>query len=534
MRDVIKNAIKSGPIPEMRQWRKVSRKNLTRAERVMKFIETFVFVPEGPLVGQPLRLMDFQEAFIYAIYDNDVATATAILSMARKNGKTALLAALILAHLVGPEAVRNSQLVSGAQSRAQASLVRNLAVKSYMQSKTLRKYVASKEYLKKLVGLPLNTEYVSLSSEASSNLGISPIFALLDELGQVKGEVNAFVEAITSSQGAHSDPLLIAISTQAPSDADLLSTWIDDAIVAGDPSIVCHVYEAEEKADLLDRKAWEASNPALGIFRNEKDLSKQLQKASRLPSLESSARNLLLNQRVSLERLFVPASVWKKNGEEPDLDLFRDSSRKIAIGLDLSARNDLTAAVLSVMDDNEKVHVWPFVFCPAEGVEERAKRDRAPYDAWVAQGLLIPIGGMSMDYKQVATYLKSEIGDIDVDIVAFDRWRIDLFNEACKEVGIFTESEWKKVGQGFKDQSPSLENLMSLMLAGSVRHGLHPLLNMAASNAIAVNDPTGATKLDKSKSTQRIDPLIAMHQSVFAITEGSVGEGSVDVNAMIG
>lgn len=536
MRDIVKNAIKSGPVPKIRQWRRIKDPSkLTRAERNMKFIETFVMVPEGPLIGKPMRLLDFQEAFIYAIYDNETETATAILSIARKNGKTALLAALILVHLVGPEAVRNTQLVSGAQSRTQASIVRNLAVKSYMQSPVLRKYVESKEYLKKLIGLPRNTEYVSLSKDAKSNLGISPIFALLDEVGQVKGEVDPFVEAITSSQGAHDNPLLVAISTQAPSDADLLSTWIDDAIVAGDPTIVCHVYAAEENADLLDEKGWAAANPALGIFRNKIDLKKQLRKASRLPALESSARNLLLNQRVSLERLYVPATVWKRNIGEPNFELFRDPTRLVSMGLDLSARNDLTAAVMAVKDDEEKIHVWPYVFCPSEGIEERAKRDRAQYPAWVKTGKLIPLGGMSMDYKQIVTFLKAELADkgVVVDVVNFDRWRIEQFKEACSEQGLFGDVDWKPVGQGFRDQSPSLENLMSILLAKNLHHGLHPLLNMAISNAIAVTDPTGAVKLDKSKSTQRIDPLIAMHQAVFAVSEGNTTD-RVDVKSMIG
>lgn len=96
---------------------------MTRGERVIAFIERFCVVPEGKLIGQPMRLDPFQKLFILDIYDNPVGTDMAILSIARKNGKTGLIAGILLAHLVGPEAVQNSQIVSGALSREQASIV---------------------------------------------------------------------------------------------------------------------------------------------------------------------------------------------------------------------------------------------------------------------------------------------------------------------------------------------------------------------------------------------------------------------------
>src|SRR5690606_39493030 len=63
-----------------------------------------------------------------------------------------------------------------------------------------------------------------------------------------------------------------------------------------------HVYEAPKGCDLLDVEAWKAANPALGLFRSEDDLREQMQQAARMPSMRNTARNLLLNQRVSLDR----------------------------------------------------------------------------------------------------------------------------------------------------------------------------------------------------------------------------------------
>jgi hypothetical protein len=79
-------------------------KKQTRGERVIAFVERYCIVPDGSLVGKPMRLLPFQKRFIVRVYDNPHGTRRAYLSIARKNGKTGLIAALVLAHLVGPEA----------------------------------------------------------------------------------------------------------------------------------------------------------------------------------------------------------------------------------------------------------------------------------------------------------------------------------------------------------------------------------------------------------------------------------------------
>jgi phage terminase large subunit-like protein len=108
----------------------------TRGEKVCAFIERYCLIPEGSKVGQPIKLLDFQRKFVLDVYDNPAGTSRAYLSVARKNGKSALIAAIVLAHLVGPEAKQNSQIISGARSRDQASLVFKLAAKMRANCKT--------------------------------------------------------------------------------------------------------------------------------------------------------------------------------------------------------------------------------------------------------------------------------------------------------------------------------------------------------------------------------------------------------------
>jgi phage terminase large subunit-like protein len=529
----IANAIACGPTPPMRDWRTIYDEGgeLTQAETVMAFAEEYLRIPDGIKVGQPLHLELFQEVFIYAIFDNEVLTTEAILSVARRNGKSFIIAIIILAYLVGPLAVPFATVASAANSRDQAALIFRMMVNMINQSPELQALTKIVPSAKHITGLTQGTEYYAMSAEAKTGHGQSLLVVVLDESGQIRGPTNDYVEMLQTSQGSYENPLFITISTQAPSDADYLSVLIDDSIRDQTPSTVTHLYCAPPEADVLDEEYWKYANPGLDIFRARGDLSKKLHAASRLPAKEAGARNLLLNQRVSLDSLWLAPRVWKSCSEAPDLDVFRNNP--VSIGIDLSQRNDLTAAVLAASDENNIIHLLPFVFCPTQGIVERAKRDRAPYDSWVRDGFMFPIGSATIDYEHFAVHMRDALDDLDIEVatIEFDRWRIKEFQSACERVGFASFAEWNEIGQGYKDFSPRCEAFQSLLLDGRIRHGGHPLLNMAAANSIAVRDPAGSIKLDKNKSTQRIDPLVAAVMAAFPVSEGS--DAGFDVAAMI-
>ncbi len=485
----------------------------------MRFMESWLIVAEGSLIGQPFKLDLFQQVFLYAVYDNPRTTRRAFLSMARKNGKTALIAGIVAAHIIGPEARRNTQIRSGAQSREQAALVFEHAKKMLQMTPALDGLYKPVSSHKSILGINLNVDFRSISAEASTAHGLSPVLAILDEIGQIIGPVDPFVDAITTSQGAHDDPLLIAISTSAASDADLFSVWCDDAERSDDPHNVCHVYSAEPECDLLDEKQWRYANPALGNFRNRLDLENQLKQASRLPTLEAGARNLLLNQRVSLVNKWLAPSVWKANKAKPDWQVFQEYGAYI--GLDLSQRKDLTCAVLAQKDEDGFTHLWCFAFTPLDGIKERSKQDRIPYDQWVRDGLMYGVPGKTVDYDWVAQFLKKEVADKGVEILSieFDRWRIAEFKKACERAEFITWTVFNEVGQGYKDQSPRIDAFETALLQDKIKHGNHPLLTLGASSAIAIKDPAGNKKLDKSKSSNKIDTIVASVMAAYPLLQ---------------
>lgn len=489
---------------------------MTRAGKVIQFIEKYCVTPDGAHVGKRLVLADFQKDFIKAVYDNEHGTRRAYLSIARKNGKSGLIAGLLLAHLVGPEAVLNSQIVSGAMSRDQAALVFNLAAKMVQLSPKLANIVRIVPSGKRLLGIPLNTEYKALAADGKTAHGLSPVLAILDEMGQVRGPQSDFIDAITTSQGAHANPLMLVISTQAATDADLLSIWLDDAQTSNDPRIVSHVYAAPADCDLMDKSAWEAANPALRLFRSEDDLAEQMKQAQRMPSMENSARNLLLNQRVSTESPFVSPDVWKSCG-----GIVSDfGNNPVYAGLDLSARTDLTALVIIGKVDG----VWqvqPHFWTPEQGIADRAHKDRSPYDVWARQGLLHTTPGATVDYEYVAQQIVEILADLNTQAIAYDRWRMDLMMREFDRLGVTLPL--MPFGQGFKDMSPALDTVEAELLNGRVAHAMHPVLTMCAANAVVTKDPAGNRKLDKGRATGRIDGMQAM-----AMAFGAAGGAEVE------
>jgi hypothetical protein len=224
------------------------------AADVVAFVEQVCFIPEGKHVGEKLKLYDWQKREIERIYDNPAGTRRAILSFGRKNGKTTFAACLLLAHLCGPPAKRrpNSQLFSAAQSRDQAAIIFSLAAKMVRMNPMLSRVVTIRETAKELICSELGTRYRALSADGPTAFGLSPAMVIHDELGQVRGPRSPLYEALETATGAQQSPLSIIISTQAPTDAELLSVLIDDALAGHDPHTVVSLYTAPIDLDPFD------------------------------------------------------------------------------------------------------------------------------------------------------------------------------------------------------------------------------------------------------------------------------------------
>jgi phage terminase large subunit-like protein len=282
-----------------------------RAQAVIDFIERLT-IPSGTNQGKPFKLDAFQKAFIRDIYEPHVgnrrAVRRAILSMARKNGKTALIAAIVLAHLVGPEAIVHGEIYSAANDRDQAGIVFKFARQIVDLEPELRAVLDVVPSTKTMVARRTASIYRAVSAEAGTKHGYLPSLVIYDELAQAKNR--ELYDVLDTSFGAREEPLFITISTQSNDPEHVLSKLIDDGLSGVDPTIVCHLYAAARDCDLDDEVQWKKANPALDSFRDREDLATAIRKAIRMPAEEPKVRNLFLNQRVAPIAALISRQEW--------------------------------------------------------------------------------------------------------------------------------------------------------------------------------------------------------------------------------
>lgn len=231
-----------------------------------------------------------------------------------------------------------------------------------------------------------------------------------------------------------------------------------------------------------------------------------------MPSSENTFRNLCLNQRVSTVSPFISRDVWKSCGGQ----VLEFGDTPVFAGIDLSARTDLTALIIigKIMG---VWHVKSLFWTPENGLIDRSKRDRQPYDLWVKQGYMQTTPGATVDYEYVAHDMAEIFTQLNVQGIAYDRWRIDLMRREFDKIGL--ELPLFEFGQGFKDMSGAIDSLEAELLNGRVAHGSHPVLTMCAANAVIAKDPAGNRKLNKHKATGRIDGIVAMAMAFGAASK---------------
>ncbi|MDO1559814.1 terminase large subunit [Brevundimonas sp. 2R-24] len=490
-------------------------RNAGRAQRVIDFIEKLSLAP-----GVPFKLREWQRKFIRDIYEpidperpGKRRTRRAVFSVARKNGKTEIAAAIILAHLIGPEAEYRGQIYSAANDREQAGFVFDVVRKFIDLSPGLREYLTvvpstKTVFVKRSDVKAAGSKFRALSADAGTKHGLNASLVVYDELAQSKNR--ELYDTLRTSQGARAEPLFLAISTQSNDPSSVMSELIDFGLSGKDPTTVCHLYAAPEGCDLLDEEAWRAANPALGDFRDIHEIRTLAKEAKALPTAEQNFRLLYLNQRVSQHASLITAADWKACEASFEFE----PGEPIYLGLDMSVRTDLTALVAVSALDGSRVKAW--FWKPGDYLDEHTTRDRVRYDLFAANNLLFAPEGRSIDPQAVALRVADLVGRYDVRGLAYDRWRIDEFLRCLDAIGLEAQEgegaglRLVRWGQGFGDMAPAIDAFEHAVLEGDLQHDGHPLLTFCVMNALAVSDAAGNRKLDKAKSRFRIDGAVAL------------------------
>lgn len=482
-------------------------RGLSRAERVIRFVEG-LDITSGKDAGKRLKLRPWQREIIKELYATNATgkrkVRQAVVSMARKNGKSALAAALALCHLVGPEAVQRGQVVSAASDRAQAALIFNELQAFALAHEEIVERLVFRIFNKTVEDTLTGSTFAALSADHRKAHGLSPVVAICDEVAQWPGR--ELLDALRTGQGAHNEPLLLAISTRSPDPDNPLEELLRYGEEADDPHFASFVFSAPLDADPWDEQTWLAANPGLGDFRDIDDIRMQARQAQRLPSLESSFRAYILNQPVVADDRFIGPVDW---------DACAGTAEAVGPcygGLDLSSgANDLTAFAL-YWPETGLLRCWAFL--PKEVLDQKAHEDRADYRVWANLGHIIPTPGRAIDRAWLGAWIARQTAGLNLQAIASDRWGLADLEAVFDREGIVLPMA--PHGTGYKDMAPAVTGFEAAVLDGKLKHGANPLLRWAIANVCIDTDPSGNRKPAKDRSRGRIDPAVAAIEAVSA------------------
>lgn len=478
----------------------------------VNFFERLLVHSKGEWAGQAFELQPWQRddiirpLFGWKRADGTRKFRTAYIEIPRKNGKSTLGAGIALCLLFADDEP-GAQVYSAAVDRAQAAIVFDEAKNMVTAAPELAR--RSQVYKRSITVDSTRSAYHVLSADAYSKHGLNPSGVIFDELhAQPNREL---WDVLKTGMGARRQPLLVAITTAGYDRNSICWEQHEYArqVLAGvidDPTFFGYIAAAEETDNWQDPATWRKANPSLGVTVKEEFLANEARLATETPAYENTFRRLYLSQWTQQETRWLPLDKWDLCGQEP-VDAERLRGRVCYAGLDLASTTDIAALVLVFPDDEEPVgyDVLPFFFIPGDNIIDRVRRDRVPYDAWVRAGLITATEGNVIDYKAILVALDELAQTYDIKELAYDRWGATKLIQDLVEAGM----EVIPFGQGFASMSPPTKELLNLVLAGRLRHGGHPVLRWMADNAVVRQDPAGNIKPDKSKSSERIDGIVA-------------------------
>ena len=379
---------------------------------------------------------------------------------------------------------------------------------------------------KRIVYLPTNSFYQVLSAEAYSKHGFNIHGVVFDEL-HTQPNRKLFDVMTKGSGDARMQPLYFLITTAGTDTKSICYETHQKAkdIIEGrkiDPTFYPVIYGADEDDDWTDPKVWKKANPSLGITVGIDKVKAACESAKQNPAEENSFRQLRLNQWVKQSIRWMPMDKWDECGGV--VDPYALEGRACYAGLDLSSTSDLTALVLVFppTSEDEPYITLPFFWLPEETLSLRVRRDHVPYDQWAKRGYIQTTEGNVVHYGFIERFI-CELGErYDIREIAHDRWNATMMVQTLEDDG-FTMVPF---GQGFKDMSPPTKELMRIVLEHKLCHGGHPVLRWNMDNAFVRTDPAGNLKLDKEKSTEKVDGAVAL---VMALDRAMKNQGGDSV-----
>jgi phage terminase large subunit-like protein len=490
---------------------------MTQADDAIAAIERLK-VPQGRLAGDCIQLGRYQRRFIQGALSDSVTVA--VWSIGRGNAKTATAAALGVTHLIGCWGAQpQREIVIAGRTKEQAAVAFGFA-QTFLENlpEDMRTFgkVQTREHPHFNLKIEADDgphELRAISADGKSALGGSPTLCILDERAAWRPGRGEEMEAALLTGIGKRDGRMLIISTSAPDDANSFSQWCDN------PPAACYVQEHRPAPNLGadDYESLIAANPGAveGIGARPEWLQQQAQQAmQRGGGALASFRNLHRNERVAAQGrdVLIQVDDWlacERNSLPP-------RKGKVIIGLDLGGAASMTASAFYWPETQRlEVRGW---FPSNPDLLARGHNDHVGnrYQDMANAGELCTIGDQSVPVQQwIAETLEHAAGSA-IDCICADRFKQAEVGEALAAENVTARVVWR--GMGWRDGAEDVRRFQRFVFDGAIGAERSLLMRSALSECVVALDPSGNEKLNKARSTGRIDPVAA---TVLAIAEAS-------------
>ena len=474
----------------------------SKSIRPINFIEKYCKQSKGKWNGKPLKLLLWQKAFIQALFgfvDKETGLRKyrkAILFVARKNGKSALAAA-IATYMLTKDGEGGAEIYSVATKRDQAKIVWEEAKKMIKKSPCLAKRIRC------LIGGiyydATDSSFRALASDSNSLDGLNAHLVVADEVHAWKDK--NLMDVMYDSMSAREQPLFLETSTMGTIrqnvfdiDYDYASAVIDGTLV--DESLLPIIYELDNEKEWVDEECWFKANPALNVIKSLKDVRDKVERAKQNPI---ELVNLLCKD-FNVRQNSINA--WL-TFEDLNNEIYSDWKDCYCIGgCDLSSTTDLTCATLLGYVKG-KIRIKQMYWIPTNLLEKKVVDDKIPYDKWLKNGLLRLSGDSKIDYHDVTLWFLENVREYDLRPlwVGYDSWNAQFWCDEMKSYGF----NMVEVRQGYKTESAPLKQMKADLMDKKINYNNNPILKWNLSNVVVKVDDNENIMLSKEKAKQRID-----------------------------
>lgn len=354
-----------------------------------------------------------------------------------------------------------------------------------------------------------------LGADRDSTDGLNPHLVVIDEAHAMKHR--GMIDVMETATGARRQPILFWITTAGESPIspcgdqhDYVCKVLDG--ILDDEQLFAFIAHADAEDDWTLETTWRKANPNYGVSVKPADLRDLAAKAIHMTSAQAAFKQKRLNLWVNTLAPWLSIEGWRDGQTawvSPAAFAEALAGEACWIGIDMSSKIDLTA-IVAVFPPTETRTTWRLLatcLTPANTLEARAHRDRAPYPQWVTEGYLITNPGNRIDQRVVVDVVADWQTRYDVRGVGIDPWNAGNLVKDLSDLDLSVPVI--EVPQNIQQMSAPSKDFEADVLDGLVDSGGNPLLAWCASNAVAAPDHKGNIYPTKKKSRGRIDPIMA-------------------------